>query len=303
MSAEASCLIPCYHRAAMLRDGLERLRDPRIEVVVVNAERDPEVAEVVAATPGAVEVPRDGSGFAAGVNAGVAHVTTDYVVCMNDDILIDAQAVLALKDVLARGVADVAVPAISNPAGALEPTIRALPTPAILFREWFLFPETRIDLLRRAIHVEKWRRPREPERIEAAGTPVLATRTELLRELPLPEEYFLNWDEIEWFWRLRERGLRVLYLPTVEAVHLGGGPQDVSPFKSRLMTTNAVRFVRRTQGRRAARRAFAVMALYNLRLVALAGARRLLRGRAYSAPLKARVAGLKAVGASWREVK
>ena len=303
MTAEISCLIPCYHRAEMLGDALKRLRDPRIELVVVNAERDADVADVVAGVQSAIHVPRDGSGFAAGVNAGMAYVTTPYVVCMNDDILIDPDAVLALKEALAAGLADAVVPAISDPTGELEPTIRALPTPGILFREWLLFPERRIRTLEQAVHVEKWRRPEASERIEAAGTPVIATTSELLRELPLPEEYFLNWDEIEWFWRLRERGKRVLYLPGVRATHLGGGPQDISAFKSRLMTRNAVRFVRRTQGSRAARRAFAVMALYNLRLVAVALARRALRGDGYSPTLKARVEGLKAVSESWRETR
>ena len=303
MTPQVSCLIPCYHRAEMLSTALERLRDPRIELVVVNAERDPDVAEAVAAVPGAIEVPRDGSGFAAGVNAGIAHVSTDYVVCMNDDILIEPEAVLALMEPLASGLADATVPAISNPNGELEPTIRALPTPRLLFREWFLFPERRIDSVAQAVHVEKWRRPEASEPIEAAGTPVIATRSELLRELPLPEEYFLNWDEIEWFWQLRERGKRVLYLPEVRAVHLGGGPQDISPFKSRLLTRNAVRFVRRTQGSGPARRALAVMALYNLRLVAAAVVRRAVNGDGYSETLHARVEGLKAVPQSWRETK
>jgi GT2 family glycosyltransferase len=303
MRPQVSCLIPCYHRAGMLRDALDRLRDVRIELVVVNAERDPEVANVVAAMPGAIHVPRDGSGFAAGVNAGIAHVTTEYVVFMNDDILIEPDSVLALTEPLAAGHADAVVPAISNPSGELEPTIRALPTPVVLFREWFLLPEKRISAVQQAIHVEKWRRPQGPEPIEAAGTPVIATSSELLREVPLPEQYFLNWDEIEWFWLLRERGKRVVYVPAAEAVHLGGGPQDISPFKSRLLTTNAVRFVRRTQGSRAARRAFFVMALYNLRLVTVAAVRRAVHGDGYSATLKARVEGLKATAASWREIK
>ncbi len=302
MTFEVACLIPCYHRAAVLRDALEHLRDPRVELVVVNAERDPDVAEVVAAVPGAILVSRDGSGFAAGVNAGISHVTTDFVVFMNDDILIEPVDVLALKEALASGHADVAVPAILNPNGELEPTIRALPTPGILFREWFLFPERRIPG-GRVLRVEKWRRPRGPEQIEAAGTPVMATRTEILRELPLPEDYLLNWDEIEWFWRIREHGLRVLYLPSAQAIHLGGGPQDISPFKSRLLTRNAVRFVRRTQGRGPARRAFVVMALYNLRLVIIESVRRVLRGRSRSAPLRARVEGLRALSESWRETR
>lgn len=299
VAAEVSCIIPCYHRPELLRDAVSRLTDPRIEIVIVNAERDPEVASV--AEP-FVHVPRDGSGFCSGVNLGAQHVSCEAVVFMNDDILIDVDDVLKLRDAVAGGGAAVAVPAIINPEGLLEPTIRALPTPGALFREWFLFPERRIGWLQRAISLEKWRRPEQTEAIQAAGTPVIATSTALLRALPLPENYLLNWDEIEWFWRLREMKKTVVYVPEARAMHLGGGPQDISPFKAGLMTRNGVRCVRRTQGRWAARAAFFVMLLYNLRLVAVAATRRATGRERSRGELAARLAGLRETPASWREV-
>jgi GT2 family glycosyltransferase len=297
-SYEVSCIIPCYHRAELLRGALARLTDPRLEIVVVNGETDPDVARV--AEP-YVHVPRKESGFCSGVNLGARRVSSDYVLFMNDDILIDVDDVLRLRETVASGQADVAVPAILNPQGALEPTIRALPTPSALFREWFLFPESRIGWLQKAVGLEKWRRPKQTEQIQAAGTPVIATSTALLRTVPLPEDYLLNWDEIEWFWRLREGGKSVLYVPDTHAVHLGGGPQDISAFKSRLMTTNAVRCVRRTQGRGAARVAFFVVLLYNLRLVTVAALRRVTRRERSRGELAARIAGILETRASWRE--
>jgi GT2 family glycosyltransferase len=296
-----SCVIPCYHRAEILRQAVRKLDDPRIEIVIVNSERDPKVAEV--AEP-YIHLPRENSGFASAVNLAMKHVSTDYVVFMNDDVLIEVDDVMALRDAVASGATDVAVPAILDPNGNPEISIRALPTTRALIREWLLLPERPIRGLHGRLTVQKWRRPQAPEPIEAAGTPVIATRSELLRALPMTEEYFLYWEEIEWFWRVRKLGKKALFLPQVHAVHLGGGQQELSPMRSRLMTANAVRSVRRMQGRSAARRAFVIVLLYNLRLVAMALLRRALRGReAGRVELEARLAGLRATGASWKEVR
>jgi GT2 family glycosyltransferase len=298
---EVSCVIPCYHRPEFLRRAVEKLDDPRIEIVIVNSEADPEVAEVAKAY---VHLPRESSGFASGVNLAMKHVSADYVVFMNDDLLIDVAGVFALRDALASGEADVVVPEIVDPTGAREISIRALPTPRSLLREWVLLPERPVKGLYGRVRVEKWRTPAVAEPIQAAGTPVMATRSELLRAEPLAEDYFLYWEEIDWFWRLRDRGLKVLYLPHVQAVHLGGGQQEFSPGRSRLLTINAVKCVRRTQGATAARRAFVIMLLYNLRLVATAALRRLLRGRtATGRELESRLACLRATRESWQEVR
>jgi GT2 family glycosyltransferase len=298
---EVSCVIPCYHRPDLLRRAVEKLDDPRIEIVIVNSEADPEVAEV--AKP-YVHLPRESSGFASGVNLAMKHVSADYVVFMNDDLLIDVPGVLALRNTLAAGEADAVVPAIVDPTGAPEISIRALPTPRSLLREWALLPERPVSWLNGRLRVEKWRDPADAEAIEAAGTPVMATRSEVLRAVPLLEDYFLYWEEIDWFWRLHELGMKVLYLPHVQAVHLGGGQQELSPGRSRLLTINAIKCVRRTQGRAAARRAFLIMLLYNLRLVAMAGLRRVLPGgKPGERELESRLAGLRAMGESWKEVK
>jgi GT2 family glycosyltransferase len=118
----------------------------------------------------------------------------------------------------------------------------------------------------------------------------------------MPMDYFLYWEEIEWFWRLREAGKRVLYVPHLQARHLGGR-QEISAFKSKLITKNAVRCVRRTQGRWAAIQAAVIVLLYNLRLVGIAALRRLLGREKAPGELAARLAGLRETPASWREVR
>jgi GT2 family glycosyltransferase len=279
---------------------LKALDDDRLEVIVVNPEIDPEVASVASAA--SIHVGLEGDpGFATAANVGVGHVSSEYTVFMNDDLDVSVDVVLALVEAVASGQADVAAPEVVDRTGRREATIKALPTPRALLREWCLLPDRPVRWLEGRLHVEKWRRPQRPESVEACGAPLFAVRTELLRAVPLAEDYFMYWDEIDWCWRLREHGRKVVYFPDLTVGH-DGGRLDVSPLKSRLMTQNAVKCVRKTQGSAAARRAFVVVLAYNLRLVVVAALRVALGREPARAELRARLAGLRATRASWYEV-
>jgi GT2 family glycosyltransferase len=298
---EVSCVVVCYHRHESLRIMASALADPRIELVVVNAEVDPEIAGIAEAA-GAVHVPLQGDpGYATAVNLGARHVSSDIVVFMNDDLHISPETVLALRDAVAAGEGDVVVPAVFDAEGLPEATIKAPPTPVALAREVLLLPDHPIGALRNRLRVEKWRQPEGPEEIDACGAPIIACRTTLLREQPMPEDYFLYWDEIEWFWHVRKAGRRVVYRPDLRVRHIGGR-RDVSAMKSRLITRNAVRCVRRTQGLVAAAAAFWIMLAYNIRLVLTASLRVALGRPAARHELTARLAGLSETPASFREL-
>ncbi|HEY2331875.1 MAG TPA: glycosyltransferase, partial [Acidimicrobiales bacterium] len=298
---EVSCVIVCYHRHESIRIMTAALVDPRIEVIVVNAEADPEV-EAIATASGATVVPIFGDpGYATAVNLGARHATSEFVILMNDDLRVDVEVVMAMKEAVASGQGDVVVPAVLDSEGAPEATIKAAPTPVALIREVLLLPDHPVPFLQGRIRVEKWRAPAVPEEIESCGPPMLAVRTQFVRDRPLPEDYFLYWDEVEWFWKIREVGARVIYRPDLKVMHIGGR-RDVSAAKSELITRNAVRCVLRTQGRGAALAAFVIILAYNVRLVAVDWLRSRLRRDQDSSVLQARIAGLKQTPASFREI-
>ena len=166
-----------------------------------------------------------------------------------------------------------------------------------------LLPDRPVRILSGRTTVQKWRLPTTPERIDAAAAIVVATRRSVLRRTPLPESYFLYWEESEWFWRLRELGLVVQYRPEITCEH-DGGRVDIRPQKSRLLARNAVRCVRRTQGRGAATAALVVVILWNLRLLVTDAARfGVGHGDGANARIAARRAGLAAAVSSWRELR
>jgi GT2 family glycosyltransferase len=287
-------VVVAFHRPAALQALLAGLEG--MDVVVVNVQADPEVSRAAARQDVRV-IDIDGNpGYAAAVNAGsrVVDDDRDVVVFMNDDVLISAEAVELLAAAVAAGEADVAVPALVDEAGVPERTIAGLPTPRRLAGEWALLPDAPVRGLRGVVPVQKWRSPSQPERIDAAAATVVATRRDLLLAQPLPETYFLYWEECEWFWHLRERGARVLYRPDIVASHRGGRV-DVRPEKSRLLARNAVVCVRRTQGRMAAAIAVPIVVLWNARLLLVALVRRRF--------VAARWAGLMAACGSWSAVR
>jgi GT2 family glycosyltransferase len=288
-----SVVIAAFHRPGSLQRLLHGLTDPALEVVVVNIEGDAAVSAVVRSHD-AREILTEGNvGFAAAVNTGAQAASGPVVVFMNDDVVADADAVLALAAALHNGV-DVAVPRVVDQQGDHERTIAALPSVGALAREWMLLPDRPIASVARRWRVEKWREPARPSTIDAAAATVVAVDAALLRATPLPEDYFLYWEECEWFWNLRARGAVVEYRPDVVVMH-DGGRADVRPEKSRLLARNAVRCVRRTQGRAAALVAVPIVIMWNVRLLAVAIARRRNVG--------ARWAGLRAACGSWELVR
>ncbi len=149
------------------------------------------------------------------MNAGAAVARGDVVVFTNDDVLLTAEAVAGLAAVVRSGDADVALPRVVASDGTDAGTALALPTPDRLLVEWALLPDRPVRVLDRRIAVEKWRRPpttgkrsrREPRRRSPS-------RRDVLQTTPLPEDYFLYWEELEWFWRLHERATTWCSCPT-----------------------------------------------------------------------------------------
>ncbi|MDP1819642.1 MAG: glycosyltransferase [Acidimicrobiales bacterium] len=287
-----SLVVVAFHRPEALDRLLESVAGFSAEVVVVVVDGDP-VVRAVAVRHGARAVSLPGNpGYAAAVNAGVRAATGSVLVFSNDDLRFEAGALDALVDVVHR-TGDVVVPQMIDRAGAVEPTIAALATPGRLLLEWALLPDAPVRWLPRSL-AAKWRRPAELEKVPAAMAAVVAARADLLHSFPLPECYFLYWEEQEWFWLLRDAGVSVWYEPASSVVH-DGGRNDVRGEKSALLAGNAIRYIRRTQGRRAALLAWPVVLLWSARLMVVDGLRARWRPSAMAhGRVRARRAGFRA---------
>lgn len=298
MSIDFTVVVVVFHRVEPLRRLLRGItvgphgEQPRI--VVVNLEDDGEV-RCVAEEFGATVVVAEDRGYAAAVNRGALEVTDPVTVFASDDVEVDPDSLRALVRTITDGTTDVAVPQIQNLAGNPESSVRALPTPSRLLLEWALTTDRRAAATSR---IQKWRRPATMERVDAFDAALIAVRTVVLRRHPLPEDYFLYWEELDWCYRLHQAGCRSVLVPSATVRH-AGGRDDVRSDKQRLLARNAVRCVRLTQGRLAALRAWPIVVLWQMRLLVVDGLRALARRPHHVA---VRLAGVGAAASAWREI-
>lgn len=296
--ADLTCVVVAFHRPVQLARLLRDLQQVTASILVVNVEAD----EAVRAAAGDVEVVdvEQNCGYAAAVNCGVARGGGQFIAFMNDDLTILPAHLERLCAVVMAGEADVVLPGTARADGKLERTVQALPTPTTLLREWCLLPDEPVLALARRVHVEKWGEPSLRRFVSSAAASLVVTTRSLLERHPLPETYFMYWEEMDWFWRLRLDGCRVLYEPAALVVH-AGGRADLRPEKARLLARNAVRCVRATQGRCAAVAAWPIVVLWSLRLWVVDSVRAY-RGSGAAGAVATRRAGLVAALRAWREL-
>ncbi|MBK5287633.1 MAG: glycosyltransferase family 2 protein [Acidimicrobiia bacterium] len=292
-------VVVVYHRSEPLRrllgSALAGCTANRPRVIVVNLEDDPAVRAVAEEFDADIVTAPD-QGYAAAVNRGAQEVTDAITIFSCDDLEVDMGSLRRLADTIASGAADVAAPRIVDLDGGDEATVRALPTPWRLLLEWAVTSDRPRPGAQR---IQKWRRPTTTESVDAFDAALVAVRTQILRDVPLAEDYFLYWEEIDWCWRLRSAGYRSVLVPAAVVRH-AGGRDDVRADKQRLLARNAVRCVARTQGRWAALTAWPIIVAWQLRLLVVDSLRATV-GKSDRVP--ARAAGVVAAVGAWREIR
>jgi len=165
-------------------------------------------------------------GFAAGVNKGVRATSSPFILLLNPDCVVEAEAICRLTGWLERHP-DVAVagPRIRNADGTVQASARRFPdfTTAIAGRS---------SWLTRVLPGNPMSRRNLPARDPGDTTPVdvdwvsgacLCVRREAFDAAGgLDEGFFLYWEDADFCRRLKHAGWRTMFVPTAGAVHVGG---------------------------------------------------------------------------------
>lgn len=159
-------------------------------------------------------------GFAAGNNLALRHVRADYIVLLNDDVIVDPNW---LGELVCEAERDPTI-------GACQPKLRSLREPRLFeyngacggMLDIYGVPLTRgriFDL----IEEDKGQYDKTVETFWASGA-AFFLRGRVLREVGLLDEmYFIHMEEIDLCWRMRLFGYRVMSVPKSIVYHLGGG--------------------------------------------------------------------------------
>lgn len=221
-------------------DSLAKLDYPNPWIIVVdNGSTDDSVARIRAAHP-AVDLIETGEnlGYAGGNNVGIRHALAggaDYVFLLNDDAIVAADALsLLLQAAQAR-----------PSAGFLGPMVRTREQPDRILTAGGLFGPHMTPSLRGFGTLDQGQYRGVEEVDFLSGCALLVSRAALEAVGTLDERYFAYGEDVEWCFRGRRAGFKVLFVPQAVVWHPDTSLRDQnSPRVMYYITRNHLLFLR-----------------------------------------------------------
>lgn len=239
-----------------LEEALRRVGDGQELIVVDNASRDGSVAMVRAEFPEArvIEIEHN-AGFAGGVSAGIRSATGEWVLCVNNDATVEADAIVELLR-----VADGA----DERVGAVAALMVFADRPDVINSAGFDIDRLGVAsdrLLGEPVEAS------ESDPVEVFGTSAGAGlyRRAMLDEAPFEETFFAYYEDVDVAWRARMLGWRCLYTPrAVVRHHHSATARHGSSLKYYWSGRNRVRVLARNATRSQLRRYGLAMLVFDL---------------------------------------
>ena len=275
--AAVSVVVVTLNALPLLERCLDSVRGYET-IVVDHGSTDGTVDLVRERFPEARVIEQENLGFGAGNNTGMRAASGDYFLLLNADAWVLDDAVEKLV-AFAEQHPEAAVvgPKLRNPDGTLQRSVRGFPSPWRIATEYLflrkLAPRSR---LLNSFYGAGF----DHESVRAAeflgGACLLVRRDAYEAVGGFDEDFFLMSEEVDWCYRFRQAGWKVLFYPGAEVVHVVTSSAD--PAKFRHLVRGHLRFLLKHRGAREAERARRVMLVaLRLRGFAFRGP----RGRAY----------------------
>jgi hypothetical protein len=264
--ADVSAVVVTYNSARWLERSLESVRATGAELIVVDhGSTDGTLDLVRERFPEARLIEQKNLGFGAGNNTGMRAASGRYFLLLNADAWLTGDALdrlVAFAD--EHPEAAVVGPRLLNPDGTLQRSVRGYPTPWRLATEYFflrkLAPRSKLfnAFFGAGFDHESVREA------EFLGGACLLVRRDAVDSIGgFDEDYFLMSEEVDWCYRFRQAGWKVLFYPGAEVFHVLTASADPAHF--RRIVEGHLRFLSKHRGERAAERARRVM-LWGLRV-------------------------------------
>jgi len=230
-----------------LQSVYETLDDVAFEVLVVdNASTDGSLTAVRENFPSARRIAnRENLGFSRANNQAIRQSRGRLVLLLNSDARLTGDAARQLVGLMeAREDLGIVGPCLMYPDG--RPQVDHGPLPSLASEIWSL---AGLDKLR-------VRQPPEVEPVETGKVSgaCLVARRQMLQEIGLLDEgYFMFSEEIDLCYRARQAGWKVMYLPSAQVIHWGGGSTGLTPERYLMLYRSKVRYFAKHYGTRQAK--------------------------------------------------
>ncbi|NOY80569.1 MAG: glycosyltransferase family 2 protein [Kiritimatiellaeota bacterium] len=224
-------------------------------IIVDNGSSDDSVSRFREELPGVqVLALSSNQGYAGAANRGLDQVAEPFAFLLNTDLLFRNDVFSLLAAALESDpTAVVATPRLLREDGSEQAAV--VPEPRLF---WEL---TNRSLPRRFIRLHS----RRPTPVPSIVGPCMGVHMERVRRVGyLDERFFFFFEETDWCRRIRQAGLRILFVPEGEVVHLQGRSANRRPVRARIQFFESrYRYFRKHGGARAER---ALVAGLRLRL-------------------------------------
>lgn len=228
--------LACLASVAELRYGNHDV------VVVDNASTDGSVATIREQYPdlAILENPTN-VGYAEGNNAGLRYGLergADYVFILNNDAVVDPDALSAL----------VAAAAANPDAGFLGPKVYHRESPAVIQSAGGMFNQYWESCYRGMDEPERGQFEELADVDFVCGCAVLVSRSAVERIGMLDPRFFLYREDVDWCYRARRTGFRVLYVPEAKVWHRSPHiREEEMPRTTYYMARNALLFLAKNE--------------------------------------------------------
>lgn len=221
-----SIIIVNYNTKDLLIQCLESVaqatKDLDVEIIVVdNGSTDNSVEESKRFQVKLIENKKN-LGYAAGNNVGIKQAQGKYILLLNSDTLVEKETIpKMLKFMEENPKVGVASCRVELPDGSLDPAChRGFPTPWASLTYFLglekLFPKSTIfgQYHLGFLLMDK------PHEIDSPSGAFYLVRHEVIEKVGLlDEDYFMYGEDLDWSYRIRQAGFKIMYYPGVKIIH------------------------------------------------------------------------------------
>ncbi len=190
---------------------------------------------------------QDNLGFAKANNQGIALAAGRYVLLLNPDTIVHPGSL----DILVKFLDDnpdvgACGPKLLNNDGSPQASVRRFPT----FRG-VLYSHTVCRLLGlfRTQHREWMMRDfgydKQTDVDQIMGAAMMVRNSAIEEVGHLDGDFFMYFEEVDWCYRIKQAGWRIVFLPDAVLTHLGGRSSSQAPLKRIMMLKSLLAFFRK----------------------------------------------------------
>ncbi|MFN2468635.1 MAG: glycosyltransferase family 2 protein [Gaiellaceae bacterium] len=250
-----SVIVVAYNGLPWIERCLASVADGHELIVVDNGSTDGTLELVRERFPQARIVEQDNRGMGGGNNAGMRLAAGRYFLLLNSDAWAIGDAVERLADFADQHPeAAVVGPRLLNVDGTLQRSVRGFPTLWRLATEYFFLRKLgpRTDALN-ALYGGRFDHESVREADWLYGACLLVRRDAADAVGLFDEAFFMFSEEVDWCYRFRAAGWKVLFFPGAEVVHVGGASHGGRMYRENVR--GHLRFFAKHHGAREAERA------------------------------------------------